>query len=189
MAVADDQPDAVHPALVEAREHPAPVHLVLAQVAVDREDGAVPVREDARDDERGRRDDHPVDAHLVVGRVGEQDLHLAYRAVAPVLELLVQLAHGPRDLVGRDVHVAQLGEHVLDLPRRDALYVHLRDGHPERAVAPGAALEAPGVERAVGVAHLRDAQPQLPGGRVERLGLVAVGVSPAFCRALVPARS
>ena len=90
MAVADDQLHAVHAALVEPREHPAPVDLVLAEVAVDREDGAVPVCEDARDDEGSRRDDHAVDADLVVGRVRKEDLDLSDRPVPLVLELLVR---------------------------------------------------------------------------------------------------
>ena len=40
--------------------------LVLAEVRVDREDRAVPVLEDAGDDERRDRDDDSVDADLIV---------------------------------------------------------------------------------------------------------------------------
>ena len=186
MAVAHEEPHPVHPALHEAREHPAPVHLVLAQVRVDREDRAVAVREDPGHYERRDRHDDAVDPRLVVGRVREDDLHLANRAVAPGLQLAVELAHGPRDLVGRDVHVAQLGEYRLHLARRHSLDVHLGDRHPERPVAPRPALEAAGVERTLGPTHLRNLEAEVAGGGPHGLGLVAVGVAGAARRALVP---
>ena len=62
---------------------------------------------------------------LWVGRVHEEHLHGADRAVAPVLQLRVQFPHGPRDLARGDVDVAELPEGRLDLPRRDALDVHV----------------------------------------------------------------
>ena len=51
----------------------------------------------------------PVDADLVVGHVREEYLHFADRTIPPVAELLVKLPHRPRDLVGRDVDVAEFG--------------------------------------------------------------------------------
>ena len=188
VAVADDELHPVHAALDQPREDPAPVHLVLAQVRVDRQDGPVPVLEDPRHDERRHGDDDPVDAGLVVGRVDEEHLDDADRSVAPLLEFVVHLLHRPGDLVRRDVHVAEPVENRLHLARRHAPDVHLRHRELERPLVPRAALEAPRIERGLRVSDLRDLQRQLPGVRVERLRLVAVGIAAAIVRALVLAR-
>jgi hypothetical protein len=130
-----------------------------------------------------------VDAGFLVTGIEEQVGKRAEAAPAPGLEFLVHQRRRAADLRRGEALEAELGHDLLDVARGDALDVHLGDGEHHRARGTSAALQRLGVERRLAATALRDLHAQRSCGRVDLLGLVAVGVTAALRRALIGLRA
>jgi hypothetical protein len=129
-------------------------------------------------------------AHLFVAGIEQEVARLAERAVAPGLQVLVQQLGRPAHLRGGQALDAELGHDGFDVPGGDALDVHLGHGAHHGADRAPPALRGLRVEWRVAMpGRLGDQHGRAAGGRVDPLGLVAVGVALALGRALVAPRA
>jgi len=109
-------------------------------------------------------------------------------AIAPALQLPIELGAGPADLGAGDFQGAgQLLEDGADFARGNALDIHLGDGQHQGALAAPAALEGRGVKLHL-AADLWDSDSHLSQARLEGLGLETIGMAGAGRRALVAVR-
>jgi len=191
VVVAGDEADAAHAALDQAVEELSPVDLGLADRHRRTEHAAPAVGVDADGGQQGHVDDHAAVADLLVAGVEDEVRHVAQRPVTPAVELFVERRGGAADLRGADVLQAQLGHDLLDVARADALDVHLCEGGDDGAAGARAAFEGLGIERlevaltsghGAGLGHV---EREGADGRLEGLGLGAVGVGESLVGALV----
>src|SRR5215213_3315468 len=151
------------PTFLERAEEVPPVGLSFAQGDADAEDGSVAGGIDADGHQEGAIEDHTVAADLLVAGI-EQEVgtgDFVERAVAPEIELLIELSGRATDLRSGDLQGAgELAEDARDPARGDALDVHLGDREGQSAFAAQPALQSRGIEVEL-AANLGDIDRQL----------------------------
>jgi hypothetical protein len=187
MIIADDEDGAVQAALLESSQEIAPVHFGLADGCGDTENGTLAVGGDANGHEHGAVQDDAIAADLFIAGI-DDEVRVSdgiQAAIAPSLQLRIELGAGPADLSAGDLESpGQLFENGGDLAGGNALDVHLGDGQGQSAFAAPASFQCGRIEFDF-AADLRHGDGHFSQAGLEGLGLKAIGVAGAAGRAFV----
>ncbi len=170
VVVGDDELDAMEAAGPKREQEVLPGGTALAVGHLDGEDLAAAVPIDTDGDQYRLAHHHAGLAHLLVAGVEDEvGEGLSERATGKGGEALVQPLVDRRDGRGREGVAAELLGDRLDLPGRDALHVHLRQGGHQRPLRALVTLKQLGREATLPV--LRHPQLELanPGDESRRL--------------------